>query len=632
MAEKRHVGEIRPSQLLFTYGVGAIVDLPELSVIVMGLEDWPTQPDVAREVVEERLLAAVRSRVGPQVTKFLAPPALAESGSPTNPTVDVSLTGVPVATFPRWLVCPACRLLAPLESGLFVLKHDRFRPNRAWYIHENCNKAKSPTAVPARFLVACEEGHLDDFPWVQFVHGEAPPCSAPLLRLFEQGPSGEARDLTAKCENCQKQRRLAEAFGRKNRETVMPLCTARRPHLRDYDDRGCERHMRPIVLGASNSWFPVVYSSIAIPAATLKLDQLVEEQWVILQAVTSLAVLAAFRAIGQLGPLSKYPDTDIWEAIERKHQPAAEQEDQDVTDLKVPEWQVLTQVDPKLNSRDFRLTPVAPPARFADLIPQVVLVERMREVRAITGFTRLDSPGELTEPGADDEIKTIAPLSRRAPRWLPAVEVRGEGIFIQFDEATLRPWLEQAAVEERDRAFSESHIRWRSARFIDNPAGFYPGMRFVLLHSFSHALMRQLAIEAGYSAASIRERIYSRNPGDPGGPMAGLLIYTAAPDSEGTLGGLVKLGQPEELDRHIAAALEAVGLCASDPTCAEHPPNADGISLHAAACHACIFVPETSCERGNRYLDRSVLVPTFDRIDLAYFGEAYGVAKTTGSA
>ncbi len=144
--------------------------------------------------------------------------------------------------------------------------------------------------------------------------------------------------------------------------------------------------------------------------------------------------------------------------------------------------------------------------------------------------------------------------------------------------------------------------------------------------------MRQLAIEAGYSAASIRERIYSRDPGDPGGPMAGILIYTAAPDSEGTLGGLVKLGQPEELERHIAAALEAVGLCASDPTCAEHPPSADGISLHAAACHACLFVPETSCERGNRYLDRSVLVPTFDRTDLAFFGETDGVAQTAGSA
>jgi len=618
MTEKRRVGEIRPSQLLFTYGIGAIVDLPELSVIVMGLEDWPNRPDVTPEIVEERLLAAIRRKVGHQVAKFCAPPAVADGGSPTNPFSEVNLTGVPVATFPRWMVCPSCRLLAPLEAGLFVLKKDRYRSDRAYYIHENCNKAKKPTAVPARFLVACEKGHLDDFPWIAFVHHNEDPCAAPLLRLFEQGPSGEARDLTVKCEHCQKQRRLAEAFGHKNREK-MPICYGRRPHLRDYDEEGCERHMRPFVLGASNAWFPLVFSTIAIPSATGKIDQLIEEQWAMLQAVTSREVLTAFRAIGQLGPLGTYSDDDVWQAIERKRQPSEDEGGSDVTDLKAPEWAVLTNFDPGLNSRDFRLNPVSPPANYSSLMFNVVLVERMREVQAITGFTRLDSPGELTEPGADDEISTIAPLSRKPPKWLPAVEVRGEGVFLQFDEEKIRAWLSREAVKKRNEAFFESHLRWRKARFIENPADHYPGLRFVLLHTFSHALMRQLAMEAGYSSASIRERIYARNPGDPNGPMAGILIYTAAPDSEGTLGGLVKLGQPSELERHITAALDNAGLCASDPTCAEHPPSASGISLHAAACHACLFVSETSCERGNRYLDRSVLVPTFANSDLAFF-------------
>ena len=619
MSEKRRVGEIRPSQLLFTYGIGAIVDLPELSVIVMGLEDWPDQPDVSPEIIEDRLLAAIHSKVGHQVARFLAPPAVADGGSPMNPLAEVTLTGVPVATFPRWMVCPACRLLAPLEAGLFVMPAStRYRPNVAYYIHENCNKANRPTVVPARFLVACEEGHLDDFPWIPFVHHNTDPCAAPLLRLFEQGPSGEARDLTVKCDGCQSQRRLAEAFGRTNRDK-MPICHGRRPHLRDYDEDGCERHMRPFVLGASNAWFPVVYSSIAIPSATAKIDQLVESHWATLQAATSKDVLVAFRAIGQLGPLSAYPDDEIWQAIERKRQPTEDEDDDDGTDLKAPEWQVLTHVDPALNSRDFRLTPVSAPASYAGIIPNVVLAERMREVRAITGFTRLDSPGELTEPGADDEITTIAPLSRKPPKWLPAVEVRGEGIFIQFDEASIRTWLSRDAVKKRNDAFFDSHIRWRKARFIEDPADYYPTMRYVLLHSFSHALMRQLAIEAGYSSASIRERIYSRSPGDPNGPMAGILIYTAAPDSEGTLGGLVSLGEAETLERHIARALEAVRLCASDPLCAEHPPSRTGRTLHAAVCHACLFAPETSCERGNKYLDRSVLVATVERGDLCFF-------------
>jgi len=265
---------------------------------------------------------------------------------------------------------------------------------------------------------------------------------------------------------------------------------------------------------------------------------------------------------------------------------------------------------------------VAAPSAFASQIERVVLVERLREVKTLTGFTRIDSPGEGLDVDTEDEIRTIAPLSRHNPTWLPAVEVRGEGIFLQFNEASLAAWLQGSVVRKRARAFNQAHLRWYKARDIDPSKVADPGMRYVFLHSFAHALMRQMALESGYAAASIGERIYARNPDEPGGPMAGILFYTAASDSEGTLGGLVRLGETRMLERNISGALESVMLCASDPTCAEHEPSNDGMSLHAAACHACLFAPETSCERGNRYLDRSVLVETFAGNDLAFFGEA----------
>jgi hypothetical protein len=150
---------------------------------------------------------------------------------------------------------------------------------------------------------------------------------------------------------------------------------------------------------------------------------------------------------------------------------------------------------------------------------------------------------------------------------------------------------------------------------MQDPARGYPGIRYVLLHTFAHAVIRQLAVECGYTIASIAERIYSQDMGEL---RAGVLIYTAAPDSEGTLGGLCALGNPGKLGKHLGAALQRAGLCASDPLCAEHRPSVDS-SLHGAACHACTFLPETSCERGNKYLDRSVLVKTVERDDLAFF-------------
>src|SRR5262249_19603104 len=164
----------------------------------------------------------------------------------------------------------------------------------------------------------------------------------------------------------------------------------------------------------------------------------------------------------------------------------------------------------------------------------------------------------------------------------------------------------------------EAHRRWRSNRGLEPDDG-YPSMRYVLLHSLAHSLIRQFSLECGYTMASVRERIYSRSPGADQEPMAGILLYTAAPDSEGTLGGLVGLGEPKTLGRHLDQALEGMRLCTSDPLCAEHHPYRDSLTLHGAACHACLFLPETSCERGNKYLDRSVLVSTVESAYRAFF-------------
>ncbi len=278
----------------------------------------------------------------------------------------------------------------------------------------------------------------------------------------------------------------------------------------------------------------------------------------------------------------------------------------------------VNQFEPENNTRDFYLRPVAVPVRFANRIQQVVLVERLREVRAMIGFSRLDALGELTDPDLGLQIP-LSPISRQPPSWVPADEVRGEGIFIQFKERFIEEWVSLSPVQERSQDFLEAHEKWRQTRRIEQPRAGFPGMRYVLIHSIAHALMRQFALECGYSSASIRERIYSRPADENGEPMAGLLIYTSAPDSEGTLGGLVSLGQPETLQRHISQALEAARLCANDPLCAEQPPSQRGQTLHAAACHACLFAPETSCERGNKYLDRSTLVRTMEHDNLAFF-------------
>jgi len=611
---KYKVGDVRPTQLLYNYGVGAMIDLPNMAAMVMGLDDWDTAN--ATPVGEERLLKAVQSQLGVQVKQLLLPPIEPETATP-NPFVGVPV-GVPVAAFPQWFRCPYCELLAPLSSGLFDLKTDPYRPDRARYVHINCtNRGAPPVALPARFQVACSHGHLDDFSWVRFVHDGATSCNGPL-RLKKVGVSDEAVDLLVKCDSCAAQKRMSDAFGDTAKQDPVFACRGRRPHLRDFEANGCKEQSETILLGASNSWFPITLSALSIPTKVDKLPQLVEERWVVLQHIAQKEFIAPARAMGNLKGLEGYSDADVWAAIEAHRADAVP--DAQSADLKTPEWEIFVAADQARNNKDFLLRPVAPPRGFEAFFEKVVMVERLREVRALTAFTRILSPGDYADPG-EIPMEMRAPTSRGLQTWVPVSEVRGEGIFLHFNDKALHEWAKR--VREREGELLQAHISWRKVRKIPNPAAGFPGIRYALIHSFAHAVMRQLSMEAGYTAASIRERIYASDADGESPAMAGLLLYTAAPDSEGTLGGLVSLGEPEKLGRLVTLALEQLKLCASDPLCAEHHPTKDGVaSLHGAACHACLFSPETSCERGNKYLDRSLLVTTLGSKVAPFFSGA----------
>jgi hypothetical protein len=407
---------------------------------------------------------------------------------------------------------------------------------------------------------------------------------------------------------------MAEAFGRDNQKN-MPACRGRRPHLRDFDQKGCEvAHVQPILQGASNSWFPVMISALSVPQAEDKLALLVEANSVAFEGMDSPNMIAYARRQGLLKDFGKHTDADIWEAVEKKRQGGDRGQDEPA-DLKSPEWAVFSNPSPAQESKVFKLKAAEPPDDFTKYFEKIVIVEKLREVRALIGFTRIESPRDFDTP-LDVPPDRRMRLSRRDPTWVPASETRGEGIFFQFSEPEVEEWVKMR--KKYNGEFFEGHKRWRTSKNIPNPESGYPGLRFILLHTFAHAVIRQLAVECGYTTASLSERIYSRSP-DDGEPMAGVLIYTSASDSEGTLGGLCALGEPVKLNRHLHQALDKISLCASDPLCAEHDPGS-GDKLHGAACHACSFLPETCCERGNKYLDRSVLVKTLERDDLAFFG------------
>ncbi len=611
--ERPDVGGARPSQIMFAYGVGAQVDLPSLSVVVAGLDAW----DKPREhIVEPRLLAAVQERLGDQVEYLAALPWISEA---LGFGFDQSrFVGVPVLPFPRWMRCTACNLLSTCDGGHFVLKVDRYRPQRTRYVHATCQKhakLKNPTVVPARFVLACANGHLDDFPWDDFVHqfgGCKKRGEDGGLEMQDVGSGMRSTDVTVHCSRCDARASMSTIYARADqRPRMLPRCRGRNVHLRTFDEGGCNLPASPMLLGASNMWFPETRSVLALPSTRSdEIERAVDNAWghlasIPLRAVYDYAVVNT----PQLAELRDYPGDDVWAAIERRRTSTGNDIATAAGDLKRPEWERF--IDPRgtqpTEQFDVRERPVPP--RYAAAIAAVTAATRLRSVVALVGFARIEAPDSGVASDADTS-RNRASLSERKPYWVPAAEMRGEGFFLRLNESRVNAWSDRVAGSERI-------ARILSGR--GGPLGLR-SPRFLLLHSLSHLIINGVALDCGYSAASVRERIYSSDDAlQSGEPMAGILLYTAAPDAEGTLGGLVSLAEPERLGRILDLALERSRVCASDPMCAEHVPNEHDPSLHGAACHACLFLPETSCECGNRYLDRSVLQATLAEAALGYF-------------
>lgn len=634
---RTRVGSVRPSHLMFTSGVGALVDLPNFSVLVKGLDEWRYEGAHGWEpLVEPRLLAAVQSlpyRKGEpeyldfrQVKELRPAPWLA--GLDQNPAGPASRVGVPTLPFPSWMRCTACNLLAPIDSKVFGFENDKPRkPHEARFFHENCGrkrKGRKPLAVAARFVLACTAGHLDDFPYVEFVH-RGQPCpevSHPTLEMDDRGGNLGA-NVAIKCRSCEAQRNIREWMGDRNL-VRLPRCRGRHPHLSWFAEGGCDRQLYVLVVGASNQWFPQTLSALAVPQSGARaVEATVEKHWKALEPLPKSMYPWARENVGAFRELAKWSDDEIWEAVERlkaRREGGTDASSGGYPDLRTPEWEAFTGHPLPEENDDFavrRLTEI--PAALRGIYADVVQAERLREVRTLIGFTRLDAP----DPD-DPDLVTRAPVTRGSPQWLPATEVRGEGIFLRLPEDLLREWEDRVAESVAVREHREAYIRFRKHRFSTriqgpfDPERGWPGPRYYALHTLSHLLIRTIALECGYSSASLTERIYAGTPEDP---RSGILIYTAVPDAEGTLGGLVSLAEPDRLVEITRRALRDARHCSSDPLCAERLPQAPEDFLHGAACHVCLFVSETTCERGNRYLDRRFIVPIGDEPKLALFPE-----------
>lgn len=630
-------GSMRRAQLVTPFGVGAMSVLVNgTSVITAGLDHWyDTDGGTSTLALEEYQEHDWRLEARLRVSEFRLPPDYRYSGT-DNDQRNVRLT-VPVLRFPRWCFCMYCKRL---KVSTLTFQQQEICPDK-----EHADRQYKPRMSQVPFVTVCTQGHLDDFPFDKWVHRSHKPACTAVIRLQSRGGGGLDGQVV-RCDGCEKERSLRGImeFGRRDGEETTRLtdelvskdypylCTGARPWLAELSG-SCAQPVRGALRAAGNVYFPKVESSIYLPrqegAVSAEMHELIRHPAVsgtmrTLHSIPGLTVTTQMlrenlqRNVPPelFGPIS---DDELMAGyrdllgIGEEKPEAAETGDAELL-TGDDEWRHPEYLHIRQTPKDDYLT-ATDPGMHDDLTPllgRIRSVDVLRETRALRGFTRV----------YDDVLKLSKGknLLRRRPLlpaqdWLPAYVVKGEGIYLELNAVKLAAWAARAEVQARANKIAVHHGN-AAARRGQQPRALTP--HFVLLHTLGHLLINELIFACGYSSASLRERLYVSST--TGREMAGLLIYTAAGDSEGTMGGLVRMARPDKLRAVFAGAITDARWCSTDPVCMDAGEKGQGPdSCNLAACHGCALLPETSCEEFNRFLDRGLVIGTLSNPGLGFF-------------
>jgi hypothetical protein len=590
--------QIRANQLITTFGPGAMVDFPDKSVIIAGLDKWKYPKKHGCTIDEPRLAAKVAPLLSRRSVKLRLPPPSEE-----NRFVKGELTpGVTGYIFPHWFI------VQNVEKS--PEKHRRRRlVNRAELTAQSRFKdgEKTHPVVPVRFVRACRSGHVGDLHWRSFAHSGSGSCNRPLW-IEERGTTGDLSDAWIVCE-CGASRCMRDAA----QQGSLGTCNGSRPWLDDHES-GCKEDNLLLIRTASNAYFAQMLSVISIPNSISQLHAVVLDLLDgTLGRIQNQEQLSTMRPlVPEMDALKQYSDEQVMAAIAEVREdkvPAV------AKPVKLVEFEKLASAVPgeatdQMNA-DFHARLMEPSrweAPGLEVIEKVVMVHRLREVAALIGFTRFD-PASSDVSGELDIVVNRASIGT-THEWIPVSENRGEGIFLQFRAEAVADWLAREAVVRRAVELEASFSEWKA----NHPAahGEFPGAAYIMLHSLAHLLITSISMECGYPLSSLRERIYAPAPDAKGmDGCYGILLFTSAAGSEGTLGGLVHSAQ--DIRRQILKAVQTGSLCSNDPVCSSRGIGYGSIDrISGNACHGCLYIAETSCERFNQYLDRCLVVPTLE--------------------
>ena len=613
---------VRLSHLLRDCSVGAIVRGSDSLMAVQDIRTWDRPGGDPRDR-EIRYVDRVRSALG--IDRVLcAPPRATER--------DGRIIGwIPALRFPTWMRCRRCGLMhhAPWRRPRATGDDGGDTESRREANTGECSECGGGLEQTPWVLVH-EDGYLADVPWHHLVHegtrnpGQRqcrPDRSKPYLKLDETGTD---RRVLCTRDGCGASTTFPS--GALPRISFPPF-TWQQPWMREPPAQSPEAPAWLMEINDVRVHSPVTRTALVIPPESRILRGTVTDR-LYGSSRNQSRIRSARPGLARRGTIRRIADeygctpAQVEEAIAKidggyplygraiaagdlladeyralsDEVPDLEEHEDFVTEHHTWEWKALGRT---LHDGTAR--------RVVHAVSKVIAVNRLKEIMVFSGFKRGSDEGRLTPPDITGESD-----------WLPAIELYGEGIFFTLDEALLQCWEDSDVLQERSDVFKRRYVRRGGQGIPELDVEVTP--RFLLCHTLAHLVIHQLDAEAGYPAASLKERIYCKTDADP---MAGILIYVAVPDEEGSLGGLMELAKPKRFLRLLTGAFEAATWCSLDPVCAEQEGHGPGL-LNRAACHACALVPETSCQHGNVLLDRIFVKGTSS--DVPAFLDVAGVS------
>lgn len=594
---------VRRSQAIVPFGPGAIFDFGDESFVALDISQWPQKN--CREIRLPRLEKLLN------VNSFKEPPVVKSNSDFYDPPN--TKTSIPYMRFPRWLFCP--------RSKCNTMVSWNWKDERAGEpaTCPHCKPNFKYKLAPMRFIAVCENGHLADIKWDMWAHSgkSQNKCENPVLKFLNvTSKGGGLQSLSVKCITCGAERNLKELPQKDAlKRAGQGMCSGRHPWQSAESSEKCDKVPQAVQRGASNAYFPSTMMALDISTEVIEeedVSSIIESSnyfrtlktiYESVIGIDSPDHPAVFTLLGIISEDIQIPVGVIWECLTKKS--SEDSDDYKYSDanassdiLLEEEWLafqndthnsestnfVREKVDLSIFERQILESEKDAWSEFSNLIGDVIIAKRIRIVKALKGFRRLD-------PAAG---RVVVPSFKPSIHWLPANEIFGEGILITLNKDSIDSWERRTPVESiQSIVTKQSQSGLGSSLRKASP-------RYVLLHTFAHLVIRQLSFECGYSASSLAERIYC------GDNMNGVLIYTASSDSEGALGGLVREAEPDRIYGIIKTALFRGQWCSNDPICSEMSYQGIG-GMNRAACHACSLLAETSCESANALLDRAMI-------------------------